>query len=160
MFTGPAFRSEPCFFLPHLTQRQARSLRSGLFYEECPLSQCPNVPLSPRKPWIWLNGFPRSLFNKTRVKKIMGHWDIGTLGQMFFCIVRCERGRSANGLLWIIIYIINIYINNIYNNFNRQYLSWVNDQNTMSLCPIVPMSHPYLLASFVIWLRRIPPCKA
>ena len=31
MFTGPAFRSEPCFFLPHLTQRQARSLRSGLW---------------------------------------------------------------------------------------------------------------------------------
>ena len=46
MFTGPAFRSEPCFFLPHLTQRQARSLRSGLFYEECPLFHCPNVPLS------------------------------------------------------------------------------------------------------------------
>ena len=75
----------------------------------------------------------------------MGQRDIGTNG---FCMVRCECGRSANCPLWIIIYIINIYINNIYNNYNKWFSPDWKIKNTnvpLSLCPFVP----------ILWFRRI-----
>ena len=63
-----------------------------------------------------------------------GQRDKGTKG---YCMVRRVRSRSANGLVWIIIYIINIYINNIYNNFNRQFCL---SEKSKHKCPLVPLS--------------------
>ena len=76
-------------------------------------------------------------------------WDNGTMGHWdkWFCIVWCECGMSANGLVWIIIYIINIYINNIYNNYNKWFCPDWKIKNTnvpLSHCPNVPSSFDFV----------------
>ena len=125
------------------------------------LHQCPIVPMSHCPPQN-LNMIERlsaepiqhkqglrenhSTFSMI-VQKKMGHWDIGTNG---FCIVRNECGRTTNVLIWIIIYIINIYINNIYNNFNRPFLSEL--KNRKHKCPFVPLSLCPVIWHFIEFL--------
>ena len=107
-----------------------------------------------------------------RQSQMVGQRDNGTKGHLCFRFFNSDK----NGLLKLL-YILLIYINNIYNNFNRPFLSEL--KNRKHKCPFVPLSLcptiwlcrivairqnssklGFCSRCSVIWLRRIPPCKA
>ena len=146
-----------------------------IYWYNYQMSLCPFVPLSPAKPEYDWTAFRGTYSTKTRDKtKKMGHWDNGTLGQMVFAL----SGMSVVGrqmvlyeLLYILlIYILIIYIIILIGSFCPNW-KIENTNVPLSHCPFVP---PFDFVAIrqnssklgfcsrcsVIWLRRIPPCKA
>jgi len=95
------------------------------------------------------------LFQMLKKDGTKGHWDKGTFVFLIF-----HLGQKLP--IKIIIYIINIYINNIYNNSQRPFADLPHSYQTMqnpfvpmSLCPIVPCFFALNSINNVIFLVKL-----